>query len=497
MRKRSIAVLAWVVFSGFVAAQEAASKPAYGGPRPFPYPYRSPATPVAELKERRARLAAEIRNGAAILVSDETPSLYTGGRYRPGNNLYYFTGVESDFCALVIEAKEGKLVRETLFLPAYDAGYELWNGVRTTADDAARAATGVQDLVPLGASSFGETYGAFEKEFERLVRSGTTLWLEGGAAPGRARTKTLRLAAPTRADLLREHAERLLEEPSKGAASGSGRAEGTQAEDEKSESGSGRGTTARRRIRSAASAAAKLRAVKSDHEIALIREAVRVTGEAYARAIPEVRPGMWEFEFDALMQGAFIAAGCSGLPYYPIAASGPNSCILHYNLSRRRMEDGDLLLSDIAAEWGWYAADITRTVPVNGKFTPRQRQVYEAVLAGQTAAAVILRPGVDWATLDRECRAAMRAAGLKDSEMHPHGLGHPVGLDVHDVGDQTLKAGMLVTIEPGSYLKREGFGVRIEDVYLVTEHGSECLSRGIPRGPDEIEAWVGSAHRKK
>ncbi len=492
MRSSPFAALVFsAVLLGPAAAQDTTPNPVYGEKKAFPLPFTHPAAKPEELRDRRERLAALMKDGVAVLVSDEIPSLYSGGRYRPGNNIHYFTGVETDFCALVLTAKGGKLAAETLYLPAYDTSYELWNGKRAVADDAARASTGISDVVALGASSLGDTYGAFETAFNSLIDSGAVLFLEAGPAAGRARTKSLQLTAKTRASMLRDHVQARLADANK--SSGDGDDDG-QAGPKKNRKPSE--PSAKAKIKNLTTEAAKLRSIKSAHEIALLREAVRVTGEAYANAIPQIRPGMWEFEFDALMQGAFVAHGCTGLPYYPIAASGPNACILHYSDSRRRMEDGDLFLSDIAAEWGWYAADVTRTFPVNGKFTPRQRLVYEAVLAGQTAAATILRPGVDWATLDRECKAAMQAAGLKPSELQPHGLGHPVGLDVHDCGDQVMAPGMLVTIEPGSYLKKEGFGVRIEDVYLITETGNECLSKGIPRSVAEVEAMTGRAHRK-
>lgn len=493
-----VAFLFAAVLLTAAAAQEASPVPAYGGPKAFPYPFAHPAAKPEELRDRRERLAALMKDGVAVLVSDEIPSLYSGGRYRPGNNIHYFTGVETDFCALILTAKKGKIVSETLYLPGYDASYELWNGKRTVADDAARAASGISDVVALGASSLGDTYGAFEVAFDKLIDDGATLYLEAGPTAGRVRTKSLQLTAKSRASMLREHVQARLGDETKPRNTEPAE---DDARDPKGASDSPKGrksaaASGKTRIKNLTTEATKLRSIKSPHEIALIREAVRVTGEAYARAVPQIRPGMWEFEFDAMMQGSFVSQGCTGLPYYPIAASGPNSCVLHYSESRRRMEDGDLLLSDIAAEWGWYAADITRTFPVNGKFTPRQRQVYEAVLAGQTAAATILRPGVDWGTLDRECKAAMMAAGLKSSELQPHGLGHPVGLDVHDCGGQVMEPGMLVTIEPGSYLKREGFGVRIEDVYLITETGNECLSKGIPRAVADVEAMTGRDHRK-
>jgi Xaa-Pro aminopeptidase len=432
---------------------------------PAPYAFVHPTAKPSELRRRRERLAEILKDGTAILVSDEPASLYSGARYRPGNNIFYFTGVESDFCALVLTAKDGAIASETLFLPAYDAHYELWNGKRAVASPEAAKASGVETIVETSASAFGDRYAAFEDAIDLLYKGGErTFFLEGEPKSRRPQTKKLRLSGRDRHAHLREFVSELGDDVG---------------------------------VRSLSAAATKLRSIKSEHEIALIREAVRVTGVAFDRSVRLLRPGMWEFEFEASMQGTFIELGCTGLPYYPIAASGPNSCILHYNESRRRMEEGDVLLADIGAEWGWYAADITRTYPVSGKFTPRQRAVYEAVLAGQTAAATILRPGVTWAVLQEECRRAMLAAGLEDKELHPHGLGHPVGLDVHDAGDSVMKPGMLITIEPGSYLKDEGFGVRIEDVYLVTENGAECVSKGIPKAVDEIEALVGAAFKRR
>src|SRR5262249_9157399 len=144
--------------------------------------------------------------------------------------------------------------------------------------------------------------------------------------------------------------------------------------------------------------------------------------------------------------------GCTGVPYFPIAASGPNACVYHYIDNRRQIQDGEILLCDIAAEYGYYAADITRSFPVNGKFTDRQKLVYEAVLAGQTAAAKALKPGVTLAALNGVAKKAMIAAGLKEFELHQHGLGHHVGLDVHDPGvgighGGVMQPGMIVTIE--------------------------------------------------
>ncbi len=465
----AIALALTLASAGLVRAQDAApaSRPtggtALGQPKAFPYPYTFPRTPVAELVARRAKLAAAIRDGAAVVVSQEPPSLSSGSRYRPGHNILYLTGVDTDLCAYVMVVHSGKITKETLFLPKFDRSYELWNGKRIVANDEATQLTGIEDVKALGANGLsGGAVKSLETMLEEVANTVTgTVYIEAGSRPRREGTG-LNLATSTRASQILDFMK-----------SRNGKLETSGLD----------------------GLMGDLRGVKSPWEIAQIREAVRVTGEGFVRAMRQARPGMWEFEFQAIMDHAFDDFGCTGVPYYPITASGPNACTLHYTENRRQFQDGDLVLCDIAAEYGYYAADITRTFPANGKFTERQRIVYEAVRRGQAAAGAALRPGIDLGSLDQICRKAMAAAGLKDSEMHPHGLSHHVGLDVHDLGGFMMKPGMLITIEPGSYLKREGFGVRIEDVYLVTETGSECISSAIPREVEEIEALVGAAWR--
>jgi Xaa-Pro aminopeptidase len=186
--------------------------------------------------------------------------------------------------------------------------------------------------------------------------------------------------------------------------------------------------------------------------------------------------------------------------YSPIVGSGPNSTILHYSANQRRMDRGEVVVMDAAAQCDDYASDITRTVPVGGKFTARQREIYQIVLGAQKAAISALKPGVRMAgpgdTLTKIARDYMNAHG-RDQHGEPlgkyfiHGLGHQVGLQVHDPGvDGPLEAGMVVTIEPGIYISEESIGVRIEDVVLVTENGARVLSAALPKEADEIEKAV-------
>jgi Xaa-Pro aminopeptidase len=429
---------------------------ALGQPKAFPYEFVLPRPSADELKSRRAALAKEIGDGAVVVVSSEKPSI-SSHRYAPDHNVYYLTGVDTDFCAMTLVAKGGQVASVKLFLPGDDALYTLWNGSRMTAGEAAKASSGIDDVVKVQWTDQMVSLKPFEKELAEIAASGMPVFLDLPSRPG----KTFLNVEP-RPIKVREALRK---------------------------------TNAEVEIRELDNPMNDIRGVKSDWEIGVMREAIRITGEGFIRALRKVRPKMWEFEFQAVMDQTFEEFGCTGVPYFPIAASGPNACVYHYTDNRRQIQDGEMVLCDIAAEFGYYAADITRSFPVNGKFTPRQKLVYEAVLAGQTAAAKALKPGVNLMTLDMTARRAMEAAGLKDHETHQHGLGHHIGLNVHDLGSFKMKPGMIITIEPGAYIKSESLGVRIEDMYLVTADGSECLSAAIPKTVEEIEALVGADYK--
>jgi Xaa-Pro aminopeptidase len=238
--------------------------------------------------------------------------------------------------------------------------------------------------------------------------------------------------------------------------------------------------------------------VKDADEIARLRRAIDITAEAERDAMKAIKPGVYEYEAEALIEYTFRRRGAERLGFPSIVGSGPNSTLLHYDKNRRRMEDGDVVVLDIGAEYGYYSADVTRTVPVSGKFTDRQRAIYELVLGTQQAAIDAIRPGVDIRTLERVARSYMQAhsAGLCGSascdRFFVHGLSHWLGMDVHDVGRMTTAfvPGMVLTVEPGIYLPQEHLGVRIEDDVLVTPTGHEVLSAAAPKRPDEIEAQM-------
>jgi Xaa-Pro aminopeptidase len=225
-------------------------------------------------------------------------------------------------------------------------------------------------------------------------------------------------------------------------------------------------------------------------ELALMQKAIRITEEGFRAAIRDVRPEASEGAVEGAAEHVWKAAGARRPAYASIVGSGPNSAILHYPRSERVMHDGELLLMDMAAEFAHYAADITRTVPVNGRFSAEQREIYDLVLKAQEAAIARVRPGVYMDELDTVARKIVEDAGYGDNFIH--GLGHFVGLDVHDAGDYQapLEPGMVITIEPGIYLPEKNFGVRIEDEILVTEDGGRRLTDGLPRAAADVERWM-------
>jgi Xaa-Pro aminopeptidase len=241
---------------------------------------------------------------------------------------------------------------------------------------------------------------------------------------------------------------------------------------------------------------------KSQEEIALIEHATNVSIEAHRAAWKRAAPGLYEYQVAAAMTVVFGENGCERPAYAPIVGSGPNSVFLHYSRNKRRMDNGEVLLMDVAAECSGYVSDITRTIPVSGKFSKRQRELYNIVLGAQKVSIAAIKPGV---TLLKNTPNSVYTIAYdyinshgKDLHGEPlgkyftHGLGHHVGLEVHDESDRyaPLEAGMVVTVEPGIYIPEENLGVRIEDIVLVTETGAKVLSAALPREPGEIEKAI-------
>ncbi len=400
--------------------------------------------PAATYSARRAALAAQVLDGVILMPSSSLKSIEgdypQDSDFRQENNFFYLTGLEVPDSWLVVVATGGKVRAEILFIPERDPQQEIWTGSRPSFQEASHV------------SGIGDVRSA--DDFEKTAVES----LKQGPAVDRI---YLPLNPGSRSE---PHILALLFE---------GQAEVSDVEP----------------------AMARLRLVKDAFELEMLRRAIEITDAAQVAAMRAARPGMYEYELEAVIEYNFRRAGAERLGFPSIVGAGPNSVVLHYDKSRRRMEEGELVVMDIGAEYSYYSADVTRTIPVSGRFTPRQREVYELVLGAQEAALAAVKPGHTIMDVERAARRYIeeRGAGIcgaeSCNEYFPHGVSHWLGMDVHDVGDYSVKLepGMVLTVEPGIYLAGERIGVRIEDDVLVTETGHELLSRA-PRDPDEIEA---------
>lgn len=257
----------------------------------------------------------------------------------------------------------------------------------------------------------------------------------------------------------------------------------------------------------------ELRAIKTPYEIEVVKHAVRITGSTFSRLLKFIKPGVMEYEIEAEIMHSFLSQRAEGPAYGSIIAGGDRARTLHYVANNEACKDGELVLMDFGADYGGYAADLTRTVPVNGKFSERQAEVYNACLQIHNYAKSILKPGisiVDYTDKvgEEATRQFIKIGLLQEEEVQLeepdqrayrkylyHGISHHLGIDVHDLGTRTapIKPGMLFTIEPGIYIEEEGIGVRIENNVWITEDGNVDLFEGIPITVEEIEAGMEGA----
>ncbi|RYG54720.1 MAG: aminopeptidase P family protein [Chitinophagaceae bacterium] len=264
------------------------------------------------------------------------------------------------------------------------------------------------------------------------------------------------------------------------------------------------------RYRRAAPILRDLRSIKSALEIEVMQQAMNITENTFRRLLKFVRPGVMEYEIEAEIYHSFLSQRSAGPGYSSIVASGDNARILHYVSNNQECKDGDLLLMDFGAEYGGYNADLTRTIPVNGKFTRRQKTVYNACLDLHRYCASILKPGIsikeytekvgDEATVLFQKIGLLKKSDIKNEDPDNrayrkylyHGISHHLGIDVHDLGTMTepIKAGMVFTIEPGIYIEEEQMGIRIENNYWITKSGNKDLMKNIPITVEEIEALM-------
>ncbi|NDD53371.1 M24 family metallopeptidase [bacterium] len=242
----------------------------------------------------------------------------------------------------------------------------------------------------------------------------------------------------------------------------------------------------------------ELRRAKDEYEIDLIYKAVQITNLAHRAAADMIKPGKYEYEVKAALECVFTGVAGASPSFPSIVATGKNTTVLHYTQHDQQLKEDDLIVVDIGAEYGYYAADLTRTYPVGGTFSPRQREIYQLVLDTQQYIESIAVPGM-YLRNDKAPEKSLRLLAIKYLDERGgygkyfcHGIGHYLGLEVHDVGDYNvpLKAGDVFTIEPGIYIPEEGIGVRIEDDYVMADDGAACLSYELPKEIDEIEAWM-------
>jgi Xaa-Pro aminopeptidase len=422
--------------------------------------------------ERRAKLAAQV-GGPIILWGftgrEESSQTYV---FHQEDNFYYLTGHNEESAGMILlpALKNGAAndgwdgPREIFFLPAKNAAKEKWNGLRMSpSDPGIEARTGFSAV-----KSFGEMRATVEILAKLYPDIFTLLPYEkenGGYPHEKVVMDWLQLAAP------------------------------------------------QAKLKDIRSQIYALRQIKSPGEIAFLKQAVDLSLDAHLEAMKIMRPGLYEYQVAAKMVEVHAWGGSEAEGYAPIVGAGPNSTALHYDKLDRKIEDGDIVVLDVAAQYSGYSADITRTLPANGKFTPRQREIYTIVLGAQNAALAAIRPGAHFFCKGKKDGLMNLAYDYinshgKDREGKPlgpyfiHGLGHDIGLDVHDPGEYCgpLQPGMVVTIEPGIYIPEERLGVRIEDDVLITESGYKLLSERLPRDPDEIEkimAEAGSARAKR
>ena len=430
---------------------------------------------IGVYQRRRARLAAAMQEGVAVVPTAPERARNRDAHYpyRFDSYFYYLTGFREPAAALVIVA--GSEPKSILFCRDKDPERENWDGMRY-GPEAAR-----------GDFGFDEAHSITQLDalMPELIADREALYCHLGAdAAWDARVT----------DWINQVR---------------GRARS--------------GVTAPGTVRDVHALLDEMRLVKGPEELAVMRRAAAITAGAHRRAMRAARPGRAEYEIEAELLHEFRRHGAQAPAYTPIVASGERACVLHYVQNDGVLMDGELLLIDAGCEFDGYAADLTRTFPVSGRFSGPQREVYELVLAAQAAAIAAVKPGAPW---DEPHHAAVNvlAQGLIDLRLlsgglaevveteaykkyYMHRTGHWLGLDVHDAGDyksrgswRALAPGMVLTVEPGCYIRPgegvpaqlAGIGVRIEDDVLVTASGAEVLTRDAPKAPADIEAWMGA-----
>lgn len=420
--------------------------------------------PASFYSNRRDTLAAQLPAGALVIIhaNDIYPTNADGTMPHHQNaNLFYLTGIDQEETVLLMRIGENGSHEDTLLLRETNEHIIIWEGARLTKALGTKL-SGITDVRRT------DEYNALLAEWMPTAKE---VWLERDNHPRRytyVQTRNERSAAA----LLASYPD----------------------------------TT----VRSLYEILAEMRLVKTEEELQQLRVACRITGEGYTEVLRSIKPGMGEWEMEASLSAAYIRRRARKFSFLPIIASGADTCVLHYISNHKCCADGDLILFDIGAEYGGYAGDMSRTVPANGKFTPRQKAVYEACLAVHYYARDIMRPGLRKSEYERLIRVRMAAELVKlglltqeEVDAAPenplcvrryfmHGTSHPLGLDVHDVGpaDPVFAENQVWTIEPGIYIAEENIGIRIETDVVIYADATEDLIPNAPLEVADIEAMM-------
>lgn len=392
-------------------------------------------------------------NSILVIFAGEAPQKSADEAYAftPNRNFYYLTGSNREKMILMISNINNK-ISQTLFIEKSDPVLAKWVGERMSSSEASEI-SGIQDIQYLE---------DFEASLNRLVLTYEVenLYLD----LERREFNAIETRATMFAKLVTERYPQL-------------------------------------NIKNIYHVLENLRLIKTEEEVAEIRKAIAITKDGIESLMKNARPGMMEYQIEAYFDFVLKCAGVTDYAFKTIAASGANGTVLHYSDNNSKTQDGDLILFDLGAQWNYYNGDISRTFPLNGKFTKRQKQIYNLVLKAQLETIKAIKPGVPFPRLNEITREVL-AEGLKElgiikesaelSKYYYHSVSHYLGLDTHDVGSREaeLKPGMVLTVEPGLYIAEEKIGIRIEDNVLVTEDGNENLSKDIIKSIEDIEAFM-------
>jgi len=488
-----------------------------------PAPKFSDAERQKELAERRARVFAEMKDNSVMILMSATPKVYTNDvdfLYRQENNLYYLTNLKQQNATLVL-AKSGGSTQEFLFIPKRNPQFETWNGHMYSTEEAANI-SGIKNIID---ASFTEAFITSFKGKQAFKAN------DFAFSPTAENVYLLTPQNAFEADDTREYQREW--DLAQTLAKVSTDEKTKQIRYEK---------TGNYQVISANPIFTKLRLIKTPYEQRLIQHAIDISTEAHMRAMATVGQVKWEYETQAEIEYVYRRRNADYWGYPSIVGCGPNATTLHYEESQGEVKAGNLMLIDVGAEYDHLTADVTRTFPVNGKFSKEQAEIYRIVYDAQEAAAKTMKPGGRFADPNIASRKAVEeglaklglitevGAKIPGTQMpqsfiwYMHGLGHWLGMNVHDVGGGNVlfAPGMIMTNEPGIYVREDALnyfdlskpemkefvdkirpafekykniGVRIEDDMLITENGVEWLTKNLPRKLEDVEAFMASASK--